>query len=88
MSLFQAIPELKRVSQVTKENTDSSVKVNKETGFSDAFKALGFSGLPEKKADPVTETPVEDTNKRPTQPDQTPTIPPKVEEIKVCTEFT
>lgn len=85
--LFQAISGLNKVPQVTKEN--SSVEVNKETGFSDAFKALGFKGQVENKAEPVTATPVaqvKDINKNATEPEQKTINSSKVNEIKVCTQ--
>lgn len=83
LSLFQAI------SQVTKGSTDSSVKVNTETGFSDAFRALGFNGQIQNKAEPVAATAVEKVkviNKK-SESKQKTVIPPKIEEIKVCTEI-
>lgn len=85
--LFQAISGLNKVPQVTKENINSSVvEVNKETGFSDAFKALGFKGQVENKAEPVTVAQVKDINKNATEPEQKTIISSKVNEIKVCTQ--
>lgn len=88
--LFQAISGLNKVPQVTKENINNSVvEVNKETGFSDAFKALGFKGQVENKAEPLTATSVaqvKDINKNATEPEQKTINSSKVNEIKVCTQ--